>query len=699
MISAVPPRQSLKTRVTLTTLVIFLVGLWSLSYYASQMLRKDMGRLLGEQQLSTVSYMAAQLDHDLNDRFTAMTIVAATFSPAILGNTVATQDLLEQRPIFQRMFNAGLFITGLDGTAIASVPSSVERVGVNFLDIDSIAAALKEGKSTISRPIIGKKLLVPSFRMTVPIPDAQGRVIGALTGVTNLEKPNFLDRISNTHYGENGGYLLVAPQHRLVVTASDKRRIMDRIPDPGTSPLFDRFGQGYEGTAVLVNPLGVEVLASARSVPVAGWYVAAALPTAEAFVPIHSMQQRMLLATFLLTLLAGILTWWTLNRHLAPMHAAARTLAAMADTNQPQPLPISRPDEIGQLIDGFNRLLATLAQREEALRIAAIAFECQEGMIITDANRIILRTNNSFSRIMGYTSEEVVGKTTAFMHSDRHPAAFYDAAWETARRLGAWHAEVWHQRKNGEVFPQWLTSTAVKDGHGNITHYVVTHIDITRQKQQEEKRLLNEATHRDTLVREVHHRIKNNLQGITSLLRQFAQHHPETAVPIHQAISQVLGISVIHGLQGRAVTSSVRMCELTGAIAGEIQNLWQTPVNVDIPPAWIPCVIAESEAVPLALILNELIVNAVKHGGKTHGHVNISLRKGHRPDMLQIRVSNVGQLADHGQPDPRHHGLQLIAALMPRHGAALARAQQGELVVTLLELEPPVISLKQKEFA
>jgi two-component sensor histidine kinase len=225
---------------------------------------------------------------------------------------------------------------------------------------------------------------------------------------------------------------------------------------------------------------------------------------------------------------------------------------------------------------------------------------------------------------------------------------------------------------------------------GNIT-------DATDRKMQEQKRLRHEAAHRNTLVSEVHHRIKNNLQGITGLLRQFAQHHPETAEPINQAVGQMQGISVIHGLQGREDASSVRLCELTGAIAEEVQNLWQTPVTVDIPPAWLPCVIAEKEAVPIALVLNELIVNAVKHGGKAQGDVNITLRKGPAPDMVRIKIANVGQLSATGKKaGTSHSGLQLIAALMPPHGARIVSEQHGPNVITLLELEPPVVSPELK---
>lgn len=826
MPSTVPVLRSLKTRVTLSTLAIFLASLWSLSFYASQMLRKDMEQLLGEQQFSTVSYVAAGVGHDLDDRWGALTTVAGTIGPALLGNAAAMQAFLEERPLLQSHFNGGVIAHRMDGTAIAEVPASAGRIGVNYMDVDSVAAALKEGKSTIGRPVMGRELQAPVFAMTAPIRDTQGKVIGALAGVTNLGKPGFLNAIMDSRYGKNGGYMLVMPQHRMIVTATDQRLTMKELPAPGTNPLIERFILGYEGSGVTTNALGVQMLVSAKAVPRAGWYVAAALPAAEAFAPIDAVQGRMLLATVLLTFLAGGLSWLILDHQLAPMVTAAATLATMSDSDHPpQPLAVARRDEIGQLIGGFNRLLETLGRREQALqqserkffeilenvdafiylkdaqgrhlfanrsmrklfgvsmdeivgqtderffdadtmtqlrnndrlvlkegqtlktdetnlklidgrtfttlsvklplrnevgeiyalcgistditerkqaeeelRIAATAFECQEGMIITDANRIILRTNQSFTRIMGYSNEEVVGKTTTFMRSDRLPSAFFDAAWETARRDGSWQAEVWHKRKNGEVFPQWLTSTAVKDEHGSITHYVVTHIDITSRKQQEAKRVADEAAHRDTLVREVHHRIKNNLQGITGLLRQFAQRHPETADPINQAIGQVQGISVIHGLQGGADPSSVRLCELTGAIAAEVQALWQTSVALDIPPGWIPCVIAGNEAVPIALVINELMVNAVKHGGKAAGQVSITLRRGVEPDMLEITITNRGQLVpDDMQTDRPHSGLQLIAALMPRHGARLVREQHGDQVVTLLALGPPVISSHLKE--
>lgn len=329
---------------------------------------------------------------------------------------------------------------------------------------------------------------------------------------------------------------------------------------------------------------------------------------------------------------------------------------------------------------------------EENLRIAATAFEAQEGIIVTDANNVILRVNRAFTRMSGYSAEEVVGKTPRLMRSERQSKGFYAAMWHGIKTTGSWQGDLWNRRKNGEEFPEHLSITAVKDEGGKVTHYVGYLVDATHSQLQEQQRLLNEAAHRDMLVREVHHRIKNNLQGILGILRKFANQHPETADPMHHAISQVQTISVIHGLQGRAVTSAVLLCELIHAIANEIQALWQTPIQLAKASEWLQHVIAEDEAVPIALVINELVLNAVKHGGQAHGGVRIVLQKGSRPEVVQIKITNSGQFAsDSMHNGSSHSGLHLISALMPNHGARILREQQGNQVVTLLELEPPVI--------
>ena len=393
---------SLKTRVTMGTLAIFLMSIWALSFYASQILRKDMARLLGEQQFSTVSILATSINAELQERFAVLEKVAEIISPAVLGDQVALQILLEQRPALRNLFNGGYIAYDHQATAIADVPFSAERIGLNYMDIDSIAIALREGRATVSSPVIGKKLLAPVFGITVPIRDIFGKVIGALAGVTNLGEANFLDKVMDGRYGKRGGYLLIAPQQRLVVSSTDKLRIMESLPVAAIDPLLDRFIGGYEGTGVIVNPQGVEVLASNKRLPVTGWIMVAVLPTEEAFAPIQEMLQHIMIATIFLTLLAGGLTWWLLRRQLVPLFDTARTLATFSAATQPwQPLPVVRQDEIGQLIGSFNQLLESLAQHEFALRESeafgtAILNSVSSHIAVLDAEGVIVAVNQKW---------------------------------------------------------------------------------------------------------------------------------------------------------------------------------------------------------------------------------------------------------------------------------------------------------------
>ena len=126
-------------------------------------------------------------------------------------------------------------------------------------------------------------------------------------------------------------------------------------------------------------------------------------------------------------------------------------------------------------------------QAEEALRIAAAAFESQEGIVITDAKNVILRVNRSFTEITGYTAEEVVGQPVEMLRSDRHGPDFYAAMWEAIGHTGGWQGELWGRRKNGEIYPKWLTITAMKSDDGVVTHYVETETDISTRKAAEDQ--------------------------------------------------------------------------------------------------------------------------------------------------------------------------------------------------------------------
>ncbi len=136
---------------------------------------------------------------------------------------------------------------------------------------------------------------------------------------------------------------------------------------------------------------------------------------------------------------------------------------------------------------GIGRDITAHKLAEENLRVAAIAFEAQEGIMISDAHNIILRVNRAFSEITGYSLDDVVGRKPSLLKSGKQDAGFYAIMWQSILHTGGWEGEIWNKRKNGELFPEYLRITVVKDDTGKITNYVATFTDITKIKAAEEE--------------------------------------------------------------------------------------------------------------------------------------------------------------------------------------------------------------------
>ncbi len=425
-------QHSFKTRIILVTLMILWVGIWSLTAYISEVLHRDMVRVLGAQQLSTASLIATEVSHEIESRINGLHAVAVGIRPAHVQNSSDLQSLLEARPVLQTLFNDGVAFAGLDGTVIAGHPKVPGRIGANFKERDYAIGTLVEGHATVGTPLRSKINHDPSFVIAVPVRDDKGRVMGALAGVINLGRPNFLDQITDNRYSHNGSHLIVVPKSRLIVTATDRHRVLETLPPVGVSPALDRFIDGYEGSAIFNNPEGVEVLTSVKSEPLTGWHIATILPITEAFAPIRLMQERMLAASVLLTLLAGAGMWWVLQRQLAPVLDAAKTLATLAFSDQPlQPLPVGRQDEIGDLINGFNRLLNILGQREAALHeseenLAITLHSIGDAVVATDTAGCVMRMNAVAEQLCGWPLADAKGRLLSdvlrMVHADTRQA-------------------------------------------------------------------------------------------------------------------------------------------------------------------------------------------------------------------------------------------------------------------------------------
>ncbi|MBK7675918.1 MAG: EAL domain-containing protein [Candidatus Accumulibacter sp.] len=137
---------------------------------------------------------------------------------------------------------------------------------------------------------------------------------------------------------------------------------------------------------------------------------------------------------------------------------------------------------------------------EDAQRLAASVFSAStSGICIAAADQRIVSINPALTAITGYSSDEIIGQTPKLFSSGRQRIAFYREMWNCISVRGVWRGEIWNRRKNGEVFPAWLTITAVRNGDGVVTHYIGSFYDITERKRSEEH--INFLAHHDPLTR------------------------------------------------------------------------------------------------------------------------------------------------------------------------------------------------------
>jgi diguanylate cyclase (GGDEF)-like protein/PAS domain S-box-containing protein len=157
-------------------------------------------------------------------------------------------------------------------------------------------------------------------------------------------------------------------------------------------------------------------------------------------------------------------------------------------------------DEAGRLIRlfGVHIDITERRQAEDRLRLAGVVFETSaEGIIISDGRGQILAVNRAFTEITGYSASEVLGRNPRLLSSGRHDADFYQAMWRTLTTEGRWKGEIWNRRKNGEIYPEWLTISRVSDDKGAL-NYVALFADITAIKQSE--RQMEYLAHHDLLT-------------------------------------------------------------------------------------------------------------------------------------------------------------------------------------------------------
>ena len=208
-----------------------------------------------------------------------------------------------------------------------------------------------------------------------------------------------------------------------------------------------------------------------------------------------------MLASLLVVGIGAILFMKWVVRPLRDITERFRTLRSVPEASQ-LPLLVKGDDEIANLGRGFNDLLEALNARREtegALRLAASVFaNSHEGIIITDASNTIIDVNPGFTLITGYAKDEAIGKNPSFIASGQQGREFYDDMWASLHESGHWRGDIWNRRKDGTVYAEILSITAIHNDQGVLQHYIGVFSDISQLKHHQKE--LEHIAHYDSLT-------------------------------------------------------------------------------------------------------------------------------------------------------------------------------------------------------
>jgi len=334
---------------------------------------------------------------------------------------------------------------------------------------------------------------------------------------------------------------------------------------------------------------------------------------------------------------------------------------------------------------------ARVAEAREALQ--RIIEAAPMGIVLRDARTLrVLQANRVAAAVSGSTPQALIGCTPEQMYPPEVAAA-RRAEMERALASGELVQTEHEEPMNGET-RLWDARYLPLAAHGGTPdQLLLVATDVTDQRAAQEARFAAELTQREVLVKEVHHRIKNNLQGVAGLLQQIAQRKPEMTAPIAEVVAQVQAIAQVYGLQvGSAGPLSLR--SVAEAIAGSVQRTFGRPIAFELEGGdAVEWLLPEAESIPIALSINELLTNAVKHASaQRDGAVRCGLAL--HDDGATLEIANPARLPagfDVARFPGGVSGLGLVRSLLPRRSATLAITQRGDDVLTTLVLKVPAI--------
>ena len=341
-------------------------------------------------------------------------------------------------------------------------------------------------------------------------------------------------------------------------------------------------------------------------------------------------------------------------------------------------------------IDQRRQAEARIAEAQASLQ--RIIEAAPMAITVCDAATLrVLQLNRAAAALCGVLASDAVGRSLVLLHPQPVGAGLQSDIEEALAHPQVVTPREYRLVRDGRTEVWDTRFLPLARAEGRIDQLLMVSTDVTTQRAAQRAELEAAIARREMLVQEVHHRIKNNLQGVAGLMQQAVVRYPQVQPIIAEVVGQVQAIAQVYGLQvGNTGLLAVR--DVIEAIAQSVQRTFGRTISLEVAgnPGW-RWLLPEAESIPIALALNELFTNAIKHSPASSGVVcHLWLE----PDAVRVEICNQGRLPVDFRLDRRPatvSGLGLVSALLPRRSASLALTQQDDRVVAALRLAPPVV--------
>ena len=500
--------NSLRFKLVILPITVLLGLLFFFSALGIYGLQSSLQTAQMEQSSVNAQLSAFEINKRLQRRMDGLISSAEVFDPQRLNDPAYLRGFLKDRSPFWNDFTGGVFILDKSGTAVADYPPRPGRLGADYSERAYLIEAMATRRAVISKPLKAIATLIPVVAIAAPYFDAQGQAAGVIVGHIDLNAPVFLGLVTQPAQLGVRERFVVSIKDELIVTASDKSRVLQPVARLGKSQVMDHMRAGNLESTIAKNAQGIQKVYSFARVPLADWIVLEAMPAAIIFKPLQKLIQILTLGAAAATFAAVMIATWLSRQSLDRLKHASGQLNAMSHGEVPLgQLPEVGDAEVQFLMRSFNRLTdrlmknsADILRSSEDLRATKERLETAAsagivGVWSWDIAANVLIWDAVMHQLYGIRPEDFDGSYEAWANTihpdDREMVG--KAMQATLRGECEFSAEIRIVWPDGTVHNIKGASKLTRDANGTPASMIGVNYDCTEQKRTtEELRMLNQ---------------------------------------------------------------------------------------------------------------------------------------------------------------------------------------------------------------